>query len=55
MFEILFLNLTEVNHQFVELSLSDGAGAAAHDVAACIVLGEGDEVADIVGLAEEGA
>ena len=41
--------------ELVELLGRDGRGAAGHDVATAVVLGEGDEVADAVDTAEEGA
>ena len=41
--------------ELVELLGRDGRGAAGHDVATAVVLGEGDEVADAVGSAKEGA
>jgi len=39
--------------QFVELLLGDGGGRVHHEVAAGVVLGEGDHVADGVVAAED--
>ncbi len=45
----------DLDTEFVELFLADGRRGLAHDIAAAVVLGEGNEVADGVGAAEERA
>ena len=55
LYRIIQLFQIQRNLQLIQLLLRYRRGRAAHHVAAGVVLREGDEVADAVGTAEQGA